>query len=329
MMQFAWPWMGLMLILPLLVWWGVPAVRAERESALQVPDLHGFDGLSAARAQTRPGLRQLGLFLLWSLLVLAAMRPQWVGEPQQTPSSGRDLILGVDISGSMQEEDFRYAGRYVSRLAVVRELARQFIARREGDRIGLILFGEQAYVQTPLTLDRNTVQHFLAEATVGLAGKATAIGDAIGLSIKRLRERPEGARVLILLTDGANTAGNVDPAEAAQLAKRLGIRIYTIGVGSDGRSRSAFGFPFGGRGSDLDEAALIGIAEATGGEYFRARSTEEMEQIYARIDQLEPTESGGEALRPRKEWFHWPLGLALLCGLSWLIVGLSAERRHG
>ena len=228
-------------------------------------------------------------------------------------------MLGVDISGSMQEEDFRYAGRYVPRLAVVRELARQFIAEREGDRIGLILFGEQAYVQTPLTLDRATVQHFLAEATVGLAGKATAIGDAIGLSIKRLRQRPEGSRVLILLTDGANTAGNVEPQEAATLAHELGITIYTIGVGSDGTNRSAFGFPFGGRGSDLDEGTLIRIAEATGGRYFRARSTEEMAQIYATIDELEPTETAGEALRPRLEWFHWPLGLALVLGLSWLL----------
>ena len=326
MMQFAWPWMGVAVVLPWLVWRWAPAARNATGAALRVPDLSGFGGLGVGQGHGRPGWRHIALWLLWCLLVLAAMRPQWVGEPQETPTTGRDLMLGVDISGSMQEEDFRYAGRYVTRLAVVRELARQFIARREGDRIGLILFGEQAYVQTPLTLDRATVQHFLAEASVGLAGKATAIGDAIGLSIKRLRQRPEGSRVLILLTDGANTAGNVEPQEAADLARQLGITIYTIGVGSDGQARSAFGFPFGGRGSDLDEGALIRIAEVTGGRYFRARSTEEMEQIYATIDQLEPTETGGESLRPRREWFHWPLGVALVLGLVWLMIGLRERQ---
>ena len=215
MLHFAWPWLALLLLLPLAVWRWAPPLRESGTAPLYVPNLQSFDGLDTTRSHARPGWRHGLLMLLWCLLVLAAMRPQWVGEPQQTPTSGRDLMLGVDISGSMQEEDFRYAGRYVPRLAVVRELARQFIAEREGDRIGLILFGEQAYVQTPLTLDRATVQHFLAEATVGLAGKATAIGDAIGLSIKRLRQRPEGSRVLILLTDGANTAGNVEPQEAA------------------------------------------------------------------------------------------------------------------
>lgn len=318
MISFAWPWLALCLFLPFIVWYVLPAQKERNSAYLKVPSLQRFNqlkskGVSAQRF--RPA--HYVAALIWLLLVLATMRPQWLGEPVNLPVSGRDLMLGIDISGSMAEEDFQYQGRLVSRLVVVKELGRQFIDRRTGDRIGLILFGEQAYVQTPLTYDRKTVQHFLSEAVVGLAGKATAIGDAIGLSLKRLRKRPEESRVLILLTDGANTAGNVEPHDAAEQAKKLGIKIYTIGVGSDGSDRrSVFGFPFGSQGSDLDEKSLTAIAEATGGRYFRAKNTQEMEEIYHIIDSLEPTEDDGEQLRPLYELFIWPLGFALIILMS-------------
>ena len=323
MIDFAWPWFALLFLLPLLIWLLVPAtVRTDKGSALKVPDLARFRQMQAGLQRSRkPQTRHWLALLLWCLLVAAAMRPQWLGEPLAMPTSGRDLMLGVDISGSMREEDFRYAGRFVSRLDVVKELGREFIERRQGDRIGLILFGEQAYVQTPLTYDRKTVQHFLGEAVVGLAGKSTAIGDAIGLSLKRLRKRPQESRVLILLTDGANTAGNVAPGEAASLSKQLGVKIYTIGVGSDDSlNRGMFGFPFGGRTSDLDEDALIEIAEKTGGRYFRARNTEQMEEIYELIDELEPTDDQGRQFRPMRELFSWPLGAAFLMACGWLFV---------
>ncbi len=314
MINFAWPWLALCLFLPALVWYFIPAQKTRNSASLKVPSLQRFNQLkSKGAAAYRFRSAHFIAAFIWSLLIVASMRPQWLGEPVNLPVSGRDLMLGIDISGSMAEDDFRYQGRLVSRLSVVKELGRQFIDRRSGDRIGLILFGEQAYVQTPLTYDRKTVQHFLGEAVVGLAGKATAIGDAIGLSLKRLRKRPEESRVLILLTDGANTAGNVAPQDAAEQAKKLGIKVYTIGVGSDGTDRrSVFGFPFGSQGSDLDEKSLTAIAEATGGRYFRAKNTEEMEEIYNVIDSLEPTEDDGEQLRPMHELFVWPLGFALI-----------------
>lgn len=328
MITFAWLWLAILALLPVIVWLFLPAARQRSGTALQVPSLDRFRSLSASMtSNSRPGWPQWLAYFLWCGLVLAAMRPQWLGEPVNLPVSGRDLMLGVDVSGSMREDDFVYAGRRVSRLAVVKELGREFIERRNGDRIGLILFGENAYIQTPLTYDRKTVQHFLGDAVVGLAGKATAIGDAIGLALKRLRLRPQESRVLVLLTDGANTAGNVQPLDAAAVAKKFGIRIYTIGVGADASAgRSVFGMSFG-RSSDLDEKSLTEIAEMTGGRYFRARNTEEMEQIYQIIDELEPTEDDGEQLRPRTELYSWPLGIVLLFSLIWIIHGTGGVRK--
>ncbi len=327
MIEFAWPWLSLMLLLPPIIWFLVPGKKPNSGSALRVPQLAGFESLEVSlHKNTRFNKNYRFLTLIFVLLVIAAVRPQWLGDPLDLPTSGRDLMLGVDISGSMREQDFRYSGRVVSRLSVVKQLGSQFIERRSGDRIGLILFGAKAYVQTPLTYDRQTVQRFLGEAVVGLAGKATAIGDAIGLSIKRLRSRPQESRVLILLTDGANTAGEVEPLEAAKQAKKLGIKIYTIGVGADpGASGQLFSFAFGSRQSDLDEKALTRIAEKTGGRYFRARNTSEMEEIYNLINQLEPTEGKGEPLRPLKELFIWPLGTAFILGLGllfWRLRGI-------
>lgn len=327
MIEFAWPWLSISLILPLLVHFLVPAKKHQAGRALKVPELSRFNNIGAKSLDPAPVNRYVWLaFFLYTLLVLAAMRPQWLGEPLELPTSGRDLMLGVDISGSMREEDFRYSGDYVSRLGVVKYLGKEFIERRKGDRIGLILFGAQAYVQTPLTYDRRTVQKFLDEAVVGLAGKATAIGDAIGLSIKRLRERPQESRVLVLLTDGANTAGEVDPLEAAALASKLGIKIYTIGVGSEPTASSrAFSLAFGSAQSDLDEKTLIKLAEETGGRYFRARNTKEMEEIYNLIDKLEPTEGKGESLRPLKELFFWPLSAFFIIAMFAIIL---RTRRH-
>lgn len=328
MISFAWPWIVIFIFLPILVWYFLPAQKARNSASLKVPSLQRFNQLKSKGASAqRFKPAHFVAALIWSLLVIATMRPQWLGEAISLPVSGRDLMLGIDISGSMAEDDFQYQGRLVSRLSVVKELGRQFIDRRSGDRIGLILFGEQAYVQTPLTYDRKTVQHFLGEAVVGLAGKATAIGDAIGLSLKRLRKRREESRVLILLTDGANTAGNVAPQDAAEQAKKLGIKIYTIGVGSDGTDRrSVFGFPFGSQGSDLDEKSLTQIAETTGGRYFRAKNTEEMEEIYNIIDSLEPTEDDGEQRRPMYELFVWPLGLALTLLMSGVFLRTGKDR---
>lgn len=325
MIAFEWPWTLLALPLPLLVRYFLPPAAAQ-EAALRVPFLDDFS--AGERDQSLRGRNWLmwPAVLAWCLLVAAAMRPQWVGEVMDIPISGRDLMLAVDLSGSMQEEDFVLRGERVDRLTATKAVAGDFIERRVGDRIGLILFGERAYLQAPLTFDRETVETLLYEAEIGLAGKATAIGDAIGLAVKRLRERDESNRVLVLLTDGANTTGMVEPREAAQLAASEGLKIYTIGVGADEMLvRDLFGMRKVNPSAQLDEETLKAIAETTGGRYFRARNTRELEEIYQLLDELEPVAEEAKPFRPRKALYYWPLAGALL--IAALLLLFRSRRR--
>lgn len=316
------PWVLLLLPLPLLVYRFAPAHSEATQRALLVPDVErykSFNVVGGAGAGNQ-WLRLFILFVIWFLLLLSAARPQHFGEAIGVPVTGRDLMLGIDISGSMREADLYAGNTTATRMAVVKQVAKDFVSRRTGDRVGIVMFGSQAYVQTPLTHDHQTVQHFLDEAAVGLAGRSTAIGDAIGLSVKRLRDRPEAARVLILLTDGANSAGVIEPLDAARLAKENGIRIHAIGVGSDARD-SVFSTAFGARRSDLDEKTLRAVSSATGGQYFRARNQQELTNIYREIDKLEPTELESEEYRPLRELFAWPLGTALILSVLWVLLG--------
>lgn len=317
MFEFAWPWLFILLPLPLAVYWLVPA-NESRESALRVPF---YQSLLDLQGTTKTGkkskiLAQLVCMLCWLFLVTAAARPQWVGDPIQLPAEGRDLLLAVDISGSMETADMRMDDRQLRRIDVVKYVVGDFVQRRETDRLGLILFGSQAYLQAPLTFDRTTVDKLLQEAQLGFAGQQTAIGDAIGLAIKRLRDRPADSRVLILLTDGANTSGEVDPKQAADLAKLADIKIYTVGVGADEMVQDTF---FGRRrvnpSADLDESTLTYIAQQTGGQYFRARGPEDLIEIYKQLDELEPIEQNDEVFRPISPLYYWPLGCALFTSL--------------
>jgi len=315
MIDFAWFWMLLALPLPWLVYRLLPPVEDAAGAALRTPFLDELDGLPNAQRNTgTPTARLWMAALAWALLVVAAARPVWLGDPIEQAVSGRDLLLAVDLSGSMEMQDFVLEGKPVDRLTATQAVAGQFIERRVGDRLGLILFGERAYLQAPLTFDRKTVETLLDEAAIGLAGDKTAIGDAIGLAVKRLRDNPAGQRVLILLSDGANTAGTVAPLQAADLAARAGLKIYTIGIGADEMVlRDPF---FGSRrvnpSKDLDEPTMRGIAEKTGGRYFRARDMAEFEEIYRLLDQLEPVERDKRYYRPHTELYPWPLGVALL-----------------
>jgi Ca-activated chloride channel family protein len=308
MIDLAWPWMLSFLPLPWLLARLLPPVRPAG-AALFLPFAAYVGGATTATVRVPPRARKMLFALVWLLLLVAAARPQWLGEPEAAPSSGRRLMLAVDVSGSMAAEDM--AGGH-NRLQVVQKVAGDFIQRRHGDRVGLILFGTRPYMQAPLTPDLGTVGEFLSQAVVGVAGRETAIGDAIGLAIKRLSEargESAGERVLILLTDGANTAGAMPPLQAAKLAAVEGLRVYTIGVGSNGGGGF---FGFGGGAGDLDEATLKGIAQATGGQYFRAGDADALQQVYARIDRMEPSTGSEQWYRPSDEWFFWPLGLALL-----------------
>jgi len=320
--EWVFPWVLFLLPLPILVYL-LFQNRSKSGSALRLPA--GIQLATGSQTGSDGSVKRwwLSAFLIWALLLVASARPTWVGPPMDLPLSGRDLLLAIDISGSMNETDLYHGNRSYTRISVVREVAADFVEKRAGDRVGLIMFGSNAYVQTPLTTDHKTVAHFIREAEVGLAGRSTAIGDAIGLGIKRLRDRPVESRVLLLLTDGANSAGVVNPIDAAGVAAQNEIRIHTIGVGSEPR-QTVFGFPSTVRASELDEETLLKVAEITGGEYFRARNVAELQRIYGLIDELEPAENDEDTYRVRHELLIWPLAIALL--LSLLLTALGTRR---
>ena len=316
MLEFQWPFIFYFAALPLLIWL-LPAMKQASITTVKVPFFTKFwKSLANITEQTKWWMKLLAL-IAWMLLVAAAARPVWIGEAIALPVEGRDLMLAVDVSGSMQETDMKINGKEVDRLTMIKFVAGDFIERRKGDRIGLILFGQQAYLQTPLTFDRKTVNILLSESIIGIAGKATAIGDAIGLAVKRVRSTTDNNRILILLTDGQNTAGEIQPLKAAELAAQEGLKVYTIGIGTDEIYRQTV---FGNRrinpSLDLDEATLKKIAETTGGRYFRARNTKELDDIYAMLDELEPLAKEDQFYRPTDVLFFWPLTLSMLLLLT-------------
>ncbi|WP_317928685.1 VWA domain-containing protein [Halioxenophilus sp. WMMB6] len=329
MLSFEWPWVFLLIPLPLLVWRWLPAAK-DTNSALLVPFFTQVQALSDSNSLKSASRwsHWLLLLCLWLTLLCSAARPEWLGEPIELPTSGRDLLLAVDISGSMDTRDMIVAGENLDRLTIVKYVVGEFVQRRHQDRLGLILFGTNAYLQAPLTFDRETVNTLLQEAQLGFAGEKTAIGEAIGLGIKRLQDRPESSRVMILLTDGANTAGAVAPLQAAELAKLAGVKIYTIGVGADEITMRSLLNPRGrtfNPSRDLDEDTLMKIAEQTGGRYFRARNPKELIEIYSVLDELEPIEQAAETFRPIRALFYWPLTVALLASILLALKKLSAS----
>ncbi len=330
MIHFLWPWVFLALPLPILLRLSLPRAKPRHHSALRVPVLADFvdDDVTASRTGASRW-KTVFYALAWLSLLTASARPQWIGEAIELPVSGRDLLLAIDLSKSM-EHPIRYKLRSVSRITAAKAVVGRFIEKRVGDRIGLILFGEQAYVQVPLTFDRATVNTLLQEAVTGLAGNATAIGDAIGLAVKRLQQADEQAvsaapthhpataqpyndRVLILITDGVSNAGEIKPLKAAELAARKGLKIHTIGIGNPG-SR------------ELDEATLRAIARMTGGRYFRAHNTNELVQIYETLDALEPVEKDTRSYRPVKALFFLPLALAIFISALIVLIPLLRHR---
>ena len=325
---FAWPWLLLALPLPWIVRWLLPPAR-QSGAALKVPYGTRLDAIAAQAGHAHAHGVGVLAWLAWALLCVAAARPQQLGELVRPPQAGRDLMLAVDLSGSMSDEDMQLGGGLVDRLTAAKAVLADFLDRRSGDRVGLIVFGQKAYALTPMTLDLDTVREQLDDSVVGLAGRETAIGDAIGLAVKRLKPQaaaqPSKQNVLILLTDGVNTAGMLDPLKAAELARDNGVRIHAIAFGGEGGGLSVFGIPLHlpGGGEDIDETTLKRIADLTGGKEFRARDTEQLAGIYAEIDRLEPVKRPGQSVRPRIERYPWPLGIGLACGL----LAFAAPRR--
>jgi Ca-activated chloride channel family protein len=320
MIELAWPWALALLPLPLLAWWLLPPHR-ERSASVEVPF---FQQMAAASGQTpqagavvlrRLPLQMIVAAIVWVLLVVALARPQWVGDPITRDVAARDLMLAVDISGSMDQTDFRATeGQTLQRLAGVKRVIGDFIARRRGDRVGLILFGTKAYVQVPFTQDLATTRALLDQAQVGMAGQQTAIGDAIGLSINLFAASKATQKVLILLTDGNDTASRVPPAQAADIARQRGLVVHTIGVGDPAAS--------GENRVDLD--VLRQVASTTGGRFFRAEDGAQLEAIYGEIDRLAPVKVETLSWRPKLPLFQWPLGIAVV--LTLLLWGLLLLR---
>lgn len=325
MLEFAWPWLFLLLPLPLLVWWWLPPYRA-RQASVQVPF---FERLAAATGQTpqrgavvlrRRATQMIAAVLIWFLIVTALARPQWISDPLTREVSARDLILAVDISGSMDQSDFRNPdGQILTRLDGVKRVIKDFIARRQGDRIALILFGTKAYLQVPFTQDLATAEQLLEQTQVGMAGQQTAIGDTIGLAIKTFQNSTAQQKLLILLTDGNDTASRVPPEHAADIARQNGVVIYTIGVGDPAAS--------GEYRVNLD--ALQAVASTTDGQFFRAEDGAQLQAIYADIDRLAPAKLQTLSWRPKLPLFQWPLGAAALLSIFlWLALLTSSAWRH-
>lgn len=318
MSELAWPWMLLLVPLPLLAWWLLRERDGVGIPALRLPG-RGVDAMAPPGARRGRAWPPLLLFAAWLLLCVAAARPQAAGPAVQTPQQARELMLAVDLSGSMAEADMRLDGRPVDRLVAVKAVLADFLERREGDRIGLVVFGTRAFTLTPLTHDLQTLREQLAGMDIAMAGRETAIGDAIALSVRRHgvragRDREEGAppRAVVLLTDGVNNAGAIEPDRAAATAAALGVRVHTIGFGSERGPASMFGMVLPRSQAEIDEDALRAISRVTGGRYFRAQDTDALAGIYAELDRIEAREQRSPPLQPRIERFTWPLAGALL-----------------
>ncbi|MCZ6644600.1 MAG: VWA domain-containing protein [Gammaproteobacteria bacterium] len=321
MLEFAYPVAFLIAPLPLLVWWLMPPHR-ERMGALRVPFFH--DLVDAADAEARAGavvlnrrvIHKIVMTLIWLLLVTGLTKPQWVGAPIVRTEAARDIMLAIDLSGSMDYPDFPGEdGAKVRRLTAVQHVVDQFIAARASDRVGLIVFGTRAYLQLPFTRDLDTARALVGLMDVGMAGPQTALGDGIGLAIRAFESSEVEQRLLILLTDGNDTASDMTPINAAEIARLNGVEIYTIGVGNPEAS-----------GEDrVDFTTLEAIAERTGGKFFTAENTSVLAEVYARIDALAPGEVTTQSWRPRESLVHVPVIVALLLALLAYVVLLGPK----
>ena len=318
MNHFAYPEFFLLLFLPFLIRVLLPAAKGLHGDALRVPFVGDITKISlksggvwglSADSEHKISLKLILLYIIWALLITAAARPQWVGEPVRIKNYSRDILMVTDISNSMLEADFALRGRRIDRMTAVKLVASDFIKKRTDDRIGLILFGTRAYLQAPVTYDKKSVEDILKNAAPGMAGDSTAIGDALGLALKTLKDSPDkDKKVIILLTDGENNDGALSLPQAINLAKDEGVKVYTIGVGSD-MTQTFFGLM--GRPSGLDEASLQKIAEETQGTYFRAKDTGALVRVYDEIDKLEPSQNEDQFVQETKELYYLPLLMAL------------------
>jgi Ca-activated chloride channel family protein len=325
MFTLTYPWLLVVLALPLLVHWLLPLYR-ETRMAVWVPFLDrlvrltGQQPASGAVVLHAAAVQRLFLVVAWVCLVVALARPQWIEDPIIKTRPVRDLMLAVDLSGSMDTTDFTdTSGKQVNRLTAVKQVLDEFLTRRQGDRVGLVFFGSAPFLQAPFTEDIAVVRALLDEAQVRMAGPSTAFGDAIGLAINAFEQSTTKERVLIVLTDGNDTDSQVPPRKAAEIAQDKGITIYCVGAGE----------PQAAGEDKLDEATLKAVAETTGGAYYWAANRTQLADIYRRIDQLQPHKVESTSYRPKRDLFHWPLGMFVGLGLAYHAVCIAWPADRG
>ncbi len=308
MFEVEYPYLALLLLLPLLFKL-LTTKSTEQGASIEHPL---FDSLDKNKVLNNNkysfSLIDFLLYLAFLFLVLASIKPVWIDEGKKIPIKGRDIMLAIDLSGSMRERDFTVNNKRLDRLSVVKIAAKKFIQSRVQDRIGLIVFGSKAYLYAPLTFDKQLIIKYLEESHINMAGQQTAIGDAIVLAIKHFRDNKKNdneIRTLVLLTDGVSNAGAINPNRATQLAKEDNIKIHTIGLGTNKVS-------FFGISSSVDENTLKKIASETGGIYFRAQNTQKLQSVYDEINKLERQKLESKLYHPKKDLFHYPLAIFLL-----------------
>ena len=332
MISFAYPWFALLLFLPFLIRFILPKIKSTEGDALKIPFIADIRNISAQshstilKSKIKGILQNFFLIVSWLLLVIALMRPQIVGEPLPIKNKGRDILLVVDISTSMNERDFVYQQRYYDRLSAVKFVVDKFIDERTDDRIGLVLFGTRAYLQAPLTYDKQALKEILHNMEAGMAGKSTSIGDAIGVALKNLVSSDNmDEKVIILLTDGENNDGKLSLPEAIKLAKEENVKVYTIGAGADEKAFFG-GFFTAPINFTLDEAGLKALADETSGRYFRAKDVDSLIKIYKEIDKLEPSEKEAHFAREVEELYYIPAFAAMLTLCIFFLLALRRKK---
>ncbi len=314
MFEIANPWVFTLLPLPILIWFILPQTQAQMPAALRVPFFNAMLNIvEPKKHRLTQQTKLIVLIVIWALLLLAAAGPRWIGKSRPLARNGHNIMLALDLSPSMAVNDMVWHHSHTTRLSVVKHAANQFVRNRKDDKIGLIVFGERAYLQTPLTYDHHNVLQRLSEATEGLAGRSTSIGDALGLAVKHLQNVPDKGRLIILLTDGANNSGVLAPLKAAELARDDGIKIYTIGLGAATDTNSFNGlFLSMNASAELDEQTLTDVAKMTGARYFRATDMKSLQAIYQSINKMEIVSQDEATVRPQHDYYPWPLACALV-----------------
>ena len=308
MIHIDWPWIFILLPLPL-----VASLLREKTptGGIRIPNSLTRALTDASHSSTQNvTVQAVLLWLSWLALLSALAQPWHPGNTVVQPVSGRAIAVTVDVSGSMERRDFQINGETLDRLSIVKDVAKTFINNRQGDRISLVLFGKEAFIASPLSFDLASVNSILASSGIGMAGRSTAIGDAIGLSIQTLSKDPSSLKAIVLLSDGTNNAGSVEPESAAKLANTLGIRIHTIALGSEDTKTTGYQLA---QSADLDEETLMAVAEQSQGSFYRAKTYDDLHEIYSTIDALERTEVNAPPVILRHDLRHWPLYLLLVC----------------